>query len=744
VSAAGLVQLIAGLGAGWALGSLLKGTLLLVAVFLIAAALRRASASLRHLLWSGGIAAVLLLPLVSLMLPWRLPVIRVPAAALAPPAAVPLATGTGAVAPSPAAPAPGLALTPGRSSAPASPGLTLPNLTAAEWFEWMWLAGALVVLLRLGRGAWLVRRVLHRATPLASPDWTVPLVEAADRLGLAREPLLVASDAVLMPIVCGVWRPAIVLPADAREWTERRRRAVLCHELAHVRRFDLGLTILSRIGCAIWWFHPLVWVAARRLRLESERACDDMVLGVGTRPSEYADHLLQIACGAGSMRSPAAALPMAERREFEGRMLAILEKDARRAPASRRHAALLAALGLAVLLPLAAMGMARAPQAGADTGAVSGRPISGSVPDATPASRSGTPVARTRQQTREQVHTEQHQMTAVARRAVVAALQDAEPAARAAAARTLGQPEDTAAVGALERLLRTDANADVRLAAAEALGRMEAKRSVPVLEAALGDQSAAVRRTVAWALGQIEDKSSVEALVHALADSDAEVRETAIWALGQIADSGSVAALAERLGRDGQVEVRRKSAWALGQIEDKSAVPALGTALHRDSDPEVRRTAAWALGQIGDAASVQALADALGDADEQVRTVSVWALGQIGPRHAPDALLRATGHDTPGVRAKAAWALGQIGDEAAVPALAAALADSVADVRRTALWALGQLDSDAARTAIIGALKSPDPDMRAAAVRALGGGRPDPRPEPMPMPRPRPTPDEHE
>jgi HEAT repeat protein/beta-lactamase regulating signal transducer with metallopeptidase domain len=743
VSAAGVTLLFAANGAAWALGSLLKGTLLLLAVFLVAGGLRRASAGVRHLVWSAGIAAVLLLPLVSLVLPWRLSVIRVPAPAAAPRVGSPLGVNPN-VPPGAGPAAPGPAATPGPAASPARLWLTLPELTLAQWILWVWAAGAAVVLLRLLRGAVLVRRVLRRATPLDSPDWTTPLVEAADRLGLAREPLLLVSDAVLMPIVCGVWRPAIVLPADAREWTERRRRAVLCHELAHVRRFDLGLTILSRIGCAIYWFHPLVWVAARRLRLESERACDDMVLGVGTRPSEYADHLLQIACGAGSMRSPAAALPMAERREFEGRMLAILEKDARRTPASRRQAALLAALGLAVMLPLAAMGMARAPQEGADTGPASAHPISNSVPDTAPASRFGTPVVRMRQQTSEQVHTEQHQMTAVSGLAAVAGLRDAEPAARAAAARTLSQPEDTAAVAALERLLRGDANDDVRLAAAEALGRMEAKRSVPVLEAALGDQSAAVRRTVAWALGQIEDKSSVPALARALSDQDGAVRETAVWALGQIEGAEAVPALAERLGRDSRVEVRRRAAWALGQIQDKSAAGPLGTALRGDRDAEVRRTAAWALGQIEDAGSVPALAEAMRDSAEEVRQVSAWALGQIGPRRAPDALLRATGHDTPAVRAKAIWALGQIGDAAAVPALSAALADSVADVRRTALWALGQLDSDAARTAIIGALKSPDPAMRAAAVRALGGGRADPRPQPMPRPEPRPTPAEHE
>ena len=130
---------------------------------------------------------------------------------------------------------------------------------------------------------------------------------------------------------------------------------MLCHELAHLRRFDLVLNTLAQVAAALYWFHPLVWVAIRKLRAESERACDDLVLGVGTRPSEYADHLLQIACRADRFRAPAVALPMAQRHEFEGRMLAILERGARREAPTRTRVTLLAAGALAVVLPLAAL-----------------------------------------------------------------------------------------------------------------------------------------------------------------------------------------------------------------------------------------------------------------------------------------------------------------------------------------------------------------------------------------------------
>jgi beta-lactamase regulating signal transducer with metallopeptidase domain len=676
VSAAGLALLLGANGAAWAVGSLLKGTLLLIAVFLVAAALRRASAGVRHLVWTGGIAAVLLLPLVSLVLPWRLSVIRVPAPAAAPRVSAPPVGGAVSGAPAgsaTAAPVTGLVGSSGPSAVPARSWLTLPAMTLSQWVFWIWLAGALVVLLRLLRGAMLVRRVLRRATPLDSPDWTRPLIEAADRLGLAHEPLLLWSDAVLMPIVCGVFRPAIVLPSDAREWTDRRRRAVLCHELAHVRRYDLGLTILSRIGCAIYWFHPLVWVAARRLRLESERACDDMVLGVGTRPSEYADHLLQIACGAGSMRSPAAALPMAERREFEGRMLAILEKDARRTPASRRSAALLAALGLAVMLPLAAMGMARVPQAEADRRpAPAERPAPNPNPNpapvAAPASQSGTPLAGVPLARSEQTHTELHQATKTSTSVVA-------------------QTSERTSTG------------DEKAAGADTLD----PRTLAALEGALDDSVASVRLDAAFALGRLEAEAAVGALGTSMRrDPDAAVREMAAWALGQIQSHESTAALVAAAGRDASEEVRAMAVWALGQIQDSASVPGLVTAL--------------------------------GDASAEVRGRAAWAIGTIQPGRAPHSLIAALGDASSGVRLRAAWALGQIADGIAAPALLPLLNDTAPEVRRAAMWALGKMDAPEAHQALLDALKNSDPAIRASAARALSGSSGDPWPWPWPMP----------
>ncbi|HEY2824071.1 MAG TPA: M56 family metallopeptidase, partial [Gemmatimonadales bacterium] len=355
----------------WVASILVKGTLLLVGALLVAATLRRASAALRHLVWSAGLATVLLLPLVSVTVPWRLPValLTLPAAPVAAPAPfvapeTPNASRSrpnDATTPSrPAGEASAIVPPPAPASSPIALAALWSRISVAQLAVSLWAAGALFLLARLGIGALVLARVVRKATTLNSSDWTHPLLEAADRLALDRLPRLVMSDRLPMPFACGVLNPAIVLPTGAAEWEDRRRRAVLFHELAHLRRFDLVVNALGQIACAVYWFHPLIWVAARQLRVESERACDDLVLGVGTRASEYADHLLQIVCRAAHSRTPAVALPMAQRHEFEGRMLAILERGAHREPASGRHAVLLSALALGLVVPLAALGPARA------------------------------------------------------------------------------------------------------------------------------------------------------------------------------------------------------------------------------------------------------------------------------------------------------------------------------------------------------------------------------------------------
>jgi HEAT repeat protein len=540
----------------------------------------------------------------------------------------------------------------------------------------------------------LLRRIVRRATPLDSADWTHPLIEGADRMALDELPRLVVSDRVPMPVVCGIVRPVIVVPAAAHEWTDGRRRAVLCHEIAHLRRRDLVVNLLGRVACAFHWFNPLVWFAAWRLRIESERACDDMVLGVGTRPSEYADHLLQIVCVAARSRTPAVALPMAERRVFEGRMLAILERDAHRAPPSLRQGAAVALLALFVSLPLAAMGTARQVAPGTERDLAEESQLA-----------PGT----------ERDLAEESQLAPGSERDV------AEQGQRKSQEQSQAQPQVQSQAQGLSERLNERINAR-----ANELGN------------GLGNQLAnalAGRRDESAQSGDSVDPRVVAALVRVLEDSVASVREDAAYALGRLEARGGVAALGVRLRRDPVAGVRRMAAWALGQIESHEGTAALADALRGDASQEVRTMAIWALGTIEDPAAIPGLVAALGNADPETRGRAAWAIGSIEPDRAPQELIDALRDPVSEVRKRAAWALGQIEDDAAVPGLAALLRDrqTDAEARRAAVWALGAIESDASRQVLAELLGDPDPDVRARAARAIGGSS-DPWPWPWPMP----------
>ena len=146
----------------------------------------------------------------------------------------------------------------------------------------------------------------------------------------------------------GIRRPSILIPAIAETWAGDRRRAVILHELAHIARRDCLTQTLAFVACTLYWFHPAVWWAARRLRIERELACDDRVIAAGTQPREYAGHLLEIAYAFGDRRVSAMAVSMARPQQLESRMLAALDNGRNRSvPAPRvRAAAMLVAAAL--------------------------------------------------------------------------------------------------------------------------------------------------------------------------------------------------------------------------------------------------------------------------------------------------------------------------------------------------------------------------------------------------------------
>jgi HEAT repeat protein/beta-lactamase regulating signal transducer with metallopeptidase domain len=760
-----------------------QGAILLAVGFMLAAVLRQAVAATRHLLWSLALGGVLALPLLSAAIPWRLDVLpEATGAALAADGAAAAASGASFLLPSERDRADAADAREARSAEPAPAVVPAVEMDAAASaladdaplparrsllgaLLVVWLVVAAGLLARLGLGAAAMRRIARRAAPASESEWGWAMQRIVDRDADGIPVRLLRSAEVAMPLTSGVLRPTIVLPAAADEWTPERRSAVLRHELAHVRRHDVLTHLLSQAACALHWPNPFVWEAARRMRAESERACDDLVLATGTRASEYAEHLLSIVRAAGAGRAPAPALPFAQRSDFEGRLLRILEPNVRRHGLTRGSAALVTIALAVTAIPLAAMGPRRAPTAPLSIGTLGvgvdavdvmddAMPQDPVAPTPTPTpspqpepnirlrdldriSRDGVrqglrhrvegalvgPQPDPRPQPRPMPMSgglSDVRASDAAIAGLVSALRDSVVEVRRAAVGALGSLEDPRAVAALIQALRSDTDTEVRRMAAWALGQLEARSAVEALTGALRqDRDAEVRKMSAWALGQIEDDAAVEALGAALKDQSAEVRSTSVWALGQIEAASSVAFLVPLL-RDGDAETRKQTAWALGQIESREAVGPLSAVL-RDDNVEVRETAIWALGEIEDPSAATAIAGALKDARPEVRAKAAWALGQLDElRTAPPALIEALRDSDRRVRTSAAHALGEIEDPAAVGALREAARGEDAELRKTAVWALVQLDDPAAFDALVEMLRDDDPEVRRMAAQALG------------------------
>ncbi|MGH9240547.1 MAG: M56 family metallopeptidase [Vicinamibacterales bacterium] len=325
-------------------------TVVLGAVWLATRTMRRAAASTRHFVWTCGIVVAALIPVAAFVIPkWQMQA-PAPVTALAPVIRTNLET-TPAVT-SPSATGKTAAVGAPRAAA-ATPAAQVPS--ASVLVMAVWAIGAAAMLLSLFAGT-ASAMWIRRSSRVPDARWVDEATMLADAIGV-RRPIMFAEADVPSPMVTGFWRPCILVPRHAASWPDDRRHVVLLHEIAHVKRRDCLTQMVAQIVCAVYWFNPLVWIAARELRRERERACDDFVLAAGTRGSEYADHLLEIAQAA----TPARLTPlmvtgatMARRSQLEGRLMAILDPAIRRSSTTTARLAA-AAMLVAIAVPVAAV-----------------------------------------------------------------------------------------------------------------------------------------------------------------------------------------------------------------------------------------------------------------------------------------------------------------------------------------------------------------------------------------------------
>lgn len=298
-----------------AIGDSTELTLLLKATFAAALGLtiallaRRSRASLRHLVLIATFGALIALPIAMML---------VPSVAFQVQSTPPVASSVV----SPTSKADTSTVVPqSTSQLVSSENNSVTSFSTRSILMSLWGLGTALFLAALGVGLWKLSRLRRSGLPwIESVEKLRYLAESA---GIRRRVDVLTQDQLKVPVTCGLLRPAILLPSDAKQWSEIDLRRVFVHELEHVKRFDWLTHISTRAICAFYWFHPLVWIAWRQISLEAERACDDAVV-VQDEREDYADQLVAFARRL-SNTLPPPILSMANRSDLSTRVSAILD-----------------------------------------------------------------------------------------------------------------------------------------------------------------------------------------------------------------------------------------------------------------------------------------------------------------------------------------------------------------------------------------------------------------------------------
>ncbi|NBC86836.1 MAG: hypothetical protein GVY25_11660 [Bacteroidetes bacterium] len=299
----------------WLLAALWQGAIVAAVAVLLLALLQQAGPVWRYSLSVTALLALLLVPLLSSVggaaeeptaPPEPEAVSSMPAPIPVPPAAPAMPEVPRASAPAPEADVEASnGLLPALASA-------LPGQQLSEWrgaiervspvWVGFWLLGVSVLALRLLGGIWWIRRLRTSSRP---PDREAAGVvrRARNRAGGARSVQVRCSPRIDTPILCGWWRPMVILPASlCSECPDDELEVLLVHELSHVRRHDVMVGWIQAVAETLLFFHPGVWWLTQQIRREREHVVDDHVVDAGVAPVTYAEALTRVAEQAASVR----------------------------------------------------------------------------------------------------------------------------------------------------------------------------------------------------------------------------------------------------------------------------------------------------------------------------------------------------------------------------------------------------------------------------------------------------------
>jgi beta-lactamase regulating signal transducer with metallopeptidase domain len=530
---------------------------------------------------------------------------------------------------------------------------------------WLWIAGFPLTCLWLLTGVAGAERLRRRSQPVDDERWLQLCRRLQRLLHVSGNVALGVSDRVAAPILVGIVRPMILLPAAALTGLPSEQiEMILLHELAHIRRWDNFVNLLQRLVEAVLFFHPAVWWLSNRVRLEREHCCDAVVLAHIGSPQSYAELLAHLAIPDFGLPP---ALGMSATHQLAAHIQHILKQEDQPMQVSRRVLTLICGL----LISLVVLAVTRANKETSQT-------VSRRVGLAATAGPHAVVSLAARSNPQPDAAKAQHQ--------VVENNDDKLPSISPKRLRFDGLTFDQ-----WRGRLMTELKPELRAEAITALGRLgqdgnaaesvaaigKCLRSAKLIQGDEGDQkieraaesailrigvpavpfwtdllknaaSPEVRRFAAENLGQLPwrqlstDRSAVDALVQATREPDLSVRERALTSLqsatGRNTDKSILVQTAIERLKDDDPRIRQESANILGNLGRPAApaIPALLAALKdpRNKGYEVTRPIG-ALIQVGTPSElvVPALIDLLRDTPDDLggHDAIFDAFGRLGP-----------------------------------------------------------------------------------------------------------------
>ena len=214
--------------------------------------------------------------------------------------------------------------------------------TNSSWPLVVWSIGFCLAILPLVIAIIRKHQWLQRADSIKNPGWQELVTDLSGQLEVRNHTRLYRSRQNIIPVTWGFWRPVILLPADCDSWSEQRRRSVLLHELAHIKRSDSVVQLVTRFACSVYWLHPLAWACLLKIRFERELACDDSVVNAGQPASEYANELVEIAQVYRTSGRLQTGVAMARSSKLKSRLESLFDSNRSHQTYSRRFSLLLA------------------------------------------------------------------------------------------------------------------------------------------------------------------------------------------------------------------------------------------------------------------------------------------------------------------------------------------------------------------------------------------------------------------